>query len=742
MTPIMRPKKTDIVRKRTGCQRCRSKKRQCDETRPECLACVQRGIPCSGYQSRIRFKDVSDRTAEMSKRVEAARWSALRSEDAARRHTSEESVQDSTATRNHLKENHTEKDKRQFLECGFGEATDHASPMAMLNQDDESLSTPQPDYRHIFDQSLSFLSNDIISNEDRPAGMSPSMSGILWPRPPLEVSNRVDNMSAMPVTSRRMIPSLATDPRDSLAIWNAHESDADAPPWDDMLDFPEPSRAQTPAAESTRPMRQRSLGLTEESLLEIFEKDVALRIALHLPFTDLFRASTGLRAAALALTIVYHHLCRTTDPQQPTCPGTQESADTGFHCHYYDFAVADLAHQLKCPNPEAADSLVCAAILLIYRDIAVGSHRDICGHLRQLETLSSVIDLASHCTPVLLRAWRLFSFDMRLRSLATRKSVAGPLPPQICTPWDSRLTIRDIFSSLSRLHGRAVMEASFLEPGSPSRQSASRRAVQWLCSVLGRRCDRRQWEQHDYHDESLSDDTIMAQCHMFQGRLDAWYRATAREDLPVPCLGTSAEGMVSGEQFGTIVPYDIPDRGAAIDFSLYLISRMTCLYLQSSHQPQDPKHAPVFASDALARVTLGIVLKIGPGQPATFGEPSVLTMLYMTVLLSEGAAIPTTVLEGILPIFKKGAFPAIERAEMIYMERLMELIVKERYRGRSIRFAIDSCDEDYRRDAKFASGRRRIVAFGDYGGRGHFRDVLYVGPEFPPDIHGDIDSST
>lgn len=28
MTPIMRPKKTDIVRKRTGCQRCRSKKRQ------------------------------------------------------------------------------------------------------------------------------------------------------------------------------------------------------------------------------------------------------------------------------------------------------------------------------------------------------------------------------------------------------------------------------------------------------------------------------------------------------------------------------------------------------------------------------------------------------------------------------------------------------------------------------------------------------------------------------------------
>ncbi|GKT66733.1 C6 zinc finger domain protein [Colletotrichum tofieldiae] len=756
MTPLSRPKKTDIVRKRTGCQRCRSKKRKCDETRPECLACVQRGIPCSGYQSRIRFKDISDRTAEMSKRVEAARWSALREEDAARLRVAEGSVQDRTLTRDHLNENHRGEDHREedhrsekrpeenirrILGCDFDDAADHTSPVAMLDQEDASL-------RQILEQQpLSFLGDEANQDAGHTARLSPSLSMGAFPfsRPPFEVCNRgaTDIPTPGPVVGARYprLPCVMERMcvRGRRSVLGRHARLSRPLAWPDAP-WGGPTTLST--------VRQRGAGMAEDSLLETFEKDIAPRIALPLPFTDLFRASTGLRAAALALTAVYLRLCRTSDPE-PTSPGTRPGpAATGVHCHYYDFAVADLAHQLRMrPGPDAAGALVCAAILLVYRDIAVGSHRDVCGHLRQLEALSAAVDLASHCDPALLRAWRLFSFDMRLCSLFTRKSAAAPLPPpqQTCAPWDSRVTIRDIFSSLSRLYGRAVMEASFSEPDggdgagggghTTARQSASRRAVQWLCSVLGRRCDLRQWEQRDYHDETLSDDAITTQGRVFESRLDAWHRATARDDLPVPCLGAGAEGVVAGGAFGAIVPYDIPDRGAAIDYSLYLISRMTCLYLQSRYQARDPKHAPVFDSDALARVAVGILLKTGPARPAAFGEPNILTLLYMTALVSEGAAIATAVLEGVLPRFRKdGDLPTVEQDEMLYMERLMEVVVRERYRGRSVRFAIDSYDEDHRRDATCSSRQRRIVVFGDFGGRGHFRDVVYMGANACADV--------
>ncbi|GJD00755.1 C6 zinc finger domain protein [Colletotrichum higginsianum] len=158
---------------------------------------------------------------------------------------------------------------------------------------------------------------------------------------------------------------------------------------------------------------------------------------------------------------------------------------------------------------------------------------------------------------------------------------------------------------------------------------------------------------------------------------------------------------------------------------------MTCLHLQSRYQARrDPKHASALDSDVLARVALGILLKAGPAWPtAALGEPNVLTLLYMTALVSEGAAVATAVLEG-----GWGDMPAVERDEMLYMERLMEVVVRERHRGRSVRFAIDSYDEDHRRDATCSARQRRIAVFGDFGGRGHFRDVVYMGANACTDV--------
>ncbi|KAF4984101.1 hypothetical protein FZEAL_640 [Fusarium zealandicum] len=42
-------------RSRGGCISCKRRKRKCDETRPECQACLNRGIQCEGYAAPLRW---------------------------------------------------------------------------------------------------------------------------------------------------------------------------------------------------------------------------------------------------------------------------------------------------------------------------------------------------------------------------------------------------------------------------------------------------------------------------------------------------------------------------------------------------------------------------------------------------------------------------------------------------------------------------------------------------------------
>ncbi|KAM0283775.1 hypothetical protein ACHAQH_002365 [Verticillium albo-atrum] len=514
--------------------------------------------------------------------------------------------------------------------------------------------------------------------------------------------------------------AFTADDRSQLVPWTAPQDDSTS--WEDLLDFPGPSRTPTPLQQIPSPdtTRQCAPMPTEEALLATFENDIARRIAAELPYADLFRISSGLRAAALALATAYHRLSQ---------PAGDEVPD--FQCHYYDFAVADIAHQLKRPKNEAGDSLVGTLLLLMYRDLAVGSHRDVCGRLQQLEALSSSVDLGAYCNPAMFRAWRLLTYEVRARSLATRRTAPCRLPPQGGATSDSQLTIRDISSAVWTLHARAIMEASSSSQDQDSSSvaashSASRKAVQWMCSALGRRCDRRQWEQQDFHDHSLSNEAITGQCAMFEERLDAWHRALPRADLPVPCLGSSAECIVSGGSFGAIVPYELADDGKAVDYALYLLSRMTCLYLESRYRAQDSRRAPGLASEALARVVLGIILKMGLSPTCT--EPdNALVLLYKAVMLSEGTSIANAFLEGLMPVFRRSGLDAAQKRQVTHMQGLVEAIVKERYAGRSVRLAIDSVDDDH--DAVVVSARqgaRKHAVFGDFGGRGQFRDIILV----------------
>ncbi|KAL5049093.1 hypothetical protein BDW71DRAFT_195570 [Aspergillus fruticulosus] len=46
---------TPSRRTRQGCWTCKTRRRRCDRTRPMCRACAERGLPCEGYEVRLRW---------------------------------------------------------------------------------------------------------------------------------------------------------------------------------------------------------------------------------------------------------------------------------------------------------------------------------------------------------------------------------------------------------------------------------------------------------------------------------------------------------------------------------------------------------------------------------------------------------------------------------------------------------------------------------------------------------------
>ncbi|PLB44570.1 hypothetical protein P170DRAFT_392911 [Aspergillus steynii IBT 23096] len=65
-----RPRKTDIVRSRTGCQPCRQRKTKCDERKPTCGTCARLGKVCQDRGPEFRFRVVTGPTGRVSPEAE------------------------------------------------------------------------------------------------------------------------------------------------------------------------------------------------------------------------------------------------------------------------------------------------------------------------------------------------------------------------------------------------------------------------------------------------------------------------------------------------------------------------------------------------------------------------------------------------------------------------------------------------------------------------------------------------
>ncbi|KAL2108535.1 hypothetical protein VUR80DRAFT_3698 [Thermomyces stellatus] len=55
-----RPKRTQIVRARTGCKGCRKRRTKCDEQKPSCGTCTRLGRPCEPVSPKFRFHNLTN----------------------------------------------------------------------------------------------------------------------------------------------------------------------------------------------------------------------------------------------------------------------------------------------------------------------------------------------------------------------------------------------------------------------------------------------------------------------------------------------------------------------------------------------------------------------------------------------------------------------------------------------------------------------------------------------------------
>ncbi|RAL13721.1 Zn(II)2Cys6 transcription factor domain-containing protein [Aspergillus homomorphus CBS 101889] len=70
-----RPKKTSIVRSRTGCKLCRHRRVKCDETKPSCGACTRAGKACEQVSRNFEFSNRTLTKAESAPRpLQRVRW--------------------------------------------------------------------------------------------------------------------------------------------------------------------------------------------------------------------------------------------------------------------------------------------------------------------------------------------------------------------------------------------------------------------------------------------------------------------------------------------------------------------------------------------------------------------------------------------------------------------------------------------------------------------------------------------
>ncbi|KZL87285.1 c6 zinc finger domain protein [Colletotrichum incanum] len=701
-----RPRKTDIVRKRTGCQNCKKKRRKCDETRPECIACVRRGIQCSGYQRPVTFKDFTSRAAESSKRFEDARWAALRLEDDRRKRRRTEPLQESSSTSQGVSGDVADLPPSSHVLTGQELAP--LPPWHSTNSDNwlgGSFTLPGA----LFDMSNGFAPN-ALPQEDQSYNRAAASD--------VNSSDRDHTTLAKPLNT--LVAVSRGGQADSLLVSSEAPSSAlTTTLWDEFIVSEGSSPGSTTSTSSPLddPATDCQVSLPlEEVLIQHFDRNVIPSIPVALAFPSLFRQSSCFRSAVLALAASNLKLTRTLPLDARTL---REVCDDRGVWLYYDTAVKGLQAQLQHAGTYGGEELAGAALLLAYHELEAGTALGIRNHATGLDAIASKLDFAASSVPDLFKAWRMLRYDVRFMMTPTRKTCNAVDNFDVSSLLDPQLAIRDILSRLWGLHARFAMEATFAHDTIVDGSSASEKAASWLMSVLGRACDHRNFRLRDFHKDNLTSDFILRQCDVFSHRLDSWHKALCDHDMPVLKLGNDSD-IISGPNFETFVTYRFANERKALEYVIYLVCRMTCSYLRSLFDPSVASSA----TDALGKVILGIVCGMDIQQRQQFTVLRIDVLLKMAASMSEGTNFITTILHSLLPKLMASGLTGPDVVAWFYLRSALELELRERRKGRVIRMTIDGVEEDC--EMWKLVNRHPVAAFGDYNGKGYFRDCYVI----------------
>jgi hypothetical protein len=466
----------------------------------------------------------------------------------------------------------------------------------------------------------------------------------------------------------------------------------------------------------------------ENALIRNFEQTVLPLFPADLSFPRHFHENRCFHAALLALSVGMIKANR--GGLVPV--GALSALDAGANNWlYYDSAVKDLNEQLKRPGRHGLEQLASAALLLAYHDMEVGTPLGIRNHACGLDAIASRLDFSTVMTPGLFKAWRMLRCDRKFLSLATRRTIGVVDAYDMSSLMERQIAIRELLVGLWKLYGRYSMEATFQsDRGSgdvdddgkeetDDASSPSEKVGQWLRSVLNRDCDLHQAQQRDFHNDTLTPHMLQHQCSYFARQLEQWHAELADEELPIIKDSSDADFIPIATSAEPLATYRLPNKDKALDHILYLLSRMICNRMRSLFQQGASSHV----SEAWGRLILGIICGMSlRRQRFTLFRLDML--LLMTALLSEGTRLASNIIDHVIPrvMESDGSEPGF--FTWSYLKTVLQLVVHQRIHGRSIRLVIDDSIQDS--EQREAATRHMVVAFGDYNGRGHFRDVFSI----------------
>ncbi|RSL72615.1 hypothetical protein CEP53_001022 [Fusarium sp. AF-6] len=706
----------------------------CDEKRPECLACVRRGIKCSGYDRPIVFKDVSQKAAESSKKFEAARWAELKlaDQEQTRRKPRQETEEKATTPVAGLSRDDDEPDD-------LSNAIEHVTTYSDGRDQPDWLDGFDCLQQPTFDMTFDFLQDDMTSST--PGGQGASLLGPGRAASDVPPSNDVLESCRLLVDPD--LPSLVqatTTMGDNDKATSSYLTPVEEPPaFESQADLITSLTAEEPAisdltspSDSLPPRQAQRLAtlfpegvlespLTtelphspEEALALFFQEQVAPRLPVDLEFSSLFSASRPFRAAALALSA--SSMQRLQGASTGSAVRLGDSHKNPWF--YYRTALHELEQGLAQPRRDNnVGEIASTYLLLAYHDMEVDSPLGVRYYASLIDEMASRTELETFMTPGLFKAWRMLRCERKFLSVATRATTSSTDAWEPCSSYDNQLAIKDALINIWKFHSRYEMEASFT---ANVEASASKQAGQWLRATLNRECDHQQAEEGDFNEQSLDAEAVLGQCDSFDKKLDHWHCMLPERDLPVPKIG-SFKDIITGPSFEPLVAYRLPDEDKAMNYVMYLLARMISSFLRS-HFDQS---CSAMVSETLGRTALGIVCGMNL-QKRYFSMLRLHNLLLMIVLLGEGTTLSTIVLEHLIPRALGQSLPPPEKALWILLRTGVSLIAKERLRGKAIRLIISGSDGSHRPERMMQS--HILAAFGDYNGRGHFREIYLVHP--------------